>query len=93
MEINPYDLLFLLVFGSIAMNLLWRLLCYELRIHFADSYVVKIIYHDAYGKTDACYAIKSIDEDDACMRALQLFKKKNICFSHIDSINAVKISS
>ena len=93
MEINIYDLLFLLVFGSIAMNLLWRLLCYELRIHFADSYVVKIIYHDAYGKTDACYAVKSIDEDDACLHALQLFKKKNICFSNIDSINAVKISS
>ena len=93
MEINMYGLLFLLVFGSIAMNLLWRLLCYELRIHFADSYVVKIIYNDAYGKTDACYAVKSIDEDDACLRALQLFKKKNIYFSKIDSINAVKISS
>ena len=93
MEINIYDLLFLLVFGSIEKKKKKRLLCYELRIHFADSYVVKIIYHDAYGKTDACYAVKSIDEDDACLRALKLFKKKNICFGNIDSINAVKISS
>ena len=64
MEIKIYDLLFLLVFGSIAMNLLWRLLCYELRIHFADSYDDSFCCHyDPYvpyvfkfedGKYDGC---------------------------------------
>lgn len=93
MKLNMYDLMFLLLFGSVIMNWLWSLLCYELRIHLADNYIVRINYHDMYGKSDVSYAIKSIDEDDACIRALKLFEKKNIRFSNIDAITAVKISN
>lgn len=74
MNVNPVDVIGITVVGAIALNLLWKLLCYELRIHTANDYVVKIHYNITSGVDNvAKYAVKAYSENDAYIRAMKRY--------------------
>ena len=75
MNVNPTDVIGITVSGAIALNLLWKLLCYEFRIHTASNYVVKIRYKIADTSIEdvAKYAVKAYSANDAYIRAMKRF--------------------
>lgn len=74
MNVNPVDVIGTTIVGAIALNLLWKLLCYEFRIHTANNYVVKIHYNIASGIDNvAKYAVKAYSENDAYIRAMKRY--------------------
>lgn len=74
MNVSPIDVVGIIVVGAIALNLLWKLLCYELRIHTANNYVVKIHYNITSGIDNvAKYAVKAYSENDAYIRAMKRY--------------------
>lgn len=88
MECSFTELIWLIVSGSIAFNLLMDLLFYEFRIHFANNYVVKISYKadETVNKT-VTYAIKAFSVNGAYIYAIKKFAK----LRSVDGINSTNV--
>ena len=76
MDINLNDIVGISIIGAVLLNLLWKLICYELRIHTANDYVVKIHYTITNGIDNvAKYAVKAYSENDAYIHAMKKYMR------------------
>lgn len=73
MNVNPVDVVGATIVGAVFLNLLWKLICYEFRIHTANDYVVKIHYRISAIDNVAKYAVKAYSENDAYIRAMKRY--------------------
>ena len=78
------------IVGAVLLNLLWKLLCYEFRIHTADNYVVKINYRVSTIDYVANYAVKAYSENDAYICAMKQYMRVNK-ISDVQNTKVIKV--
>lgn len=67
--INIYDVIYI----AIAANLLWKLVCYELTLHFGSKYVATIKYYVYSSEFYDTYTVTAFSEETAYTKAFEKF--------------------
>lgn len=70
--VNTYDVIYIAI-AAIAVNLLWKLACYELTLHFGYRYVVTVKYYIYSSEFQDTYMVTAFSEESAYKKAFEKF--------------------